>query len=700
MPNVDPDAPVLPLPAEGHGSLSYWTSQIKDSEEKRNRYKDLEWDKNIQSYLGKSLTTVPEQDTVTVPKDFANVERKKAELFFQNPDVNLTPKFPGLEDAVSTFQAVLNHYLGPERVDAGAMMTEVTFDACMTGLMVSKIGYENVQDGETEIQTGTRELPAEPIPGSVLGLTAPAPQTEPIMEPAPNIIHERYFWERVSPAKLLLPVTFQGFVYDRAPWIGFEFEDEWDVLKRRYDLPDDLEPGSGRGDQPSVLKSEREDAQVSQATKRVKAQEIWYRAALYDPDVKHPDLLRYLVLIDGLDEPVRHEDSPYQRLTPEGKIQGMRGFPVHVGALRYVSDTAYPAAETTIGRPQVQELSKSRTQMLLQRDRNVPMRFVDVTRIGGEPGLDKLRRNVWQSYVPIMGLDVNQPPVMELARSSYPPEDFQFNTIISRDLDEVWAFGPNQRGLETAERKTATEIRNIQSNVSARLDLERRHAIRYYVQGAEKLGALIQLFADETDYVEVVGQDGGRRLQAWNKDAVAGEFVYDARPDSAVRVDAAQEFSDVIEMYNLTGKDPHANRVELLTRMARLRNIDVTRFVVPELPESKPEPPKISFAIKGELLDTRNPNFPILQAILEQAGYKIPPEAIQAANAHAQAQGQILNELAATSGVAAALPGGTGSGPTGRPQHPGAMPQMDRLSKHQSDRSGELSGPRTDGRPQ
>ena len=152
----------LPLPPEGHGSLQYWQSQLQDAEDKRKPYKENDWDRNVQAYLGKTLTTAPDHDTVTVPKDFANVERKKAELFFQNPDVNLTAKQPGLEEAVQTFQAVLNYTLGPEGVDAGAMMTEVTFDACMTGLLASKIGYESFQQGEVPMQIG--EQPVEQPP--------------------------------------------------------------------------------------------------------------------------------------------------------------------------------------------------------------------------------------------------------------------------------------------------------------------------------------------------------------------------------------------------------------------------------------------------------------------------------------------------------------------------------------------------------
>ena len=466
---VSPD--ILPLPPDNeYGSLSYWQHQIEDSEAKRKDYKEKEWDKNVQSYQGKTLDIAPEHDTVTVPKDFSNVERKKAELFFQNPDISLAPKMPGLEDAVSVFQAVLNHKLGPNGVDAAAMMVECTFDACMTALMVSKIGYESFSDGEQPIDTGEqREVtPAQPMPGSVLGLQDGVPaQMEPVTQMMPNIVHDRCFWQRISPAEWLCPTSFHGFNYDQAPWMGFGFEDDWDILKRRYKLPDDLDVKVGTTE-THKLKSEPEHTRAVDI-KRVRGAEIWYKASLYDPAVVHPEHLRQLVLIDGLDEPVVHRDSPYQDIV-QSQVHGMRGFPVHVGALRYVSDTAFPVPETTVGRPQVRELSKGRTQMLLQRDRNVPWRWVDPGRIGGEPTMEKLRRNVWQAMIPIAGADANNLPIGEIPRSSYPPEDFTFNQIIERDLNETWAFGPNQRGQEAGGRTTATETRTIQANVSSRLD--------------------------------------------------------------------------------------------------------------------------------------------------------------------------------------------------------------------------------------
>jgi hypothetical protein len=682
--------PLLPLPKEGHGSLSYWKDQIQTAEDKRKTYQEGDWDRNVQSYLGKTLSSRPEFDTVTVPKDFSNVERKKAELFFQNPEINLTPRLPGLDDAVNIFQAVLNHYLGPNGVDASTMMTEVTFDCQMTGLLVTKIGYENFDAGAQSVQTGERPVEGPPpqVPGAVLGLSEPPPQMEPIMGQMPNIVHERYFWQRVSPAAVLIPPNFTGFNYDRAPWLGFTFEDDWEVIKRRYDLSDDFDRAVGHPDKVGLKSEKPEDSTVQ--THRVKGYEIWYRASLYDADVVHPEQLRYLVLLDGIDESVRHMDSPYQT-NQNGKIEGMLGFPVHIGALRYVSDTAYPVPETTMGRPQTSELGRGRTQMLNQRDRNTPMRWADPGRIGGEPTMEKLRRNVWQAVIPIPGADANNLPLGEIPRAHFPPEDFQFDSIINRDLDEIWGFGANQRGQETGGRTTATEIRNISSNVSSRMDYERRQVIKFFVAGVEKLGALIQKFADDQDFIQIVGQDGIKRLQPWNKQTIAGRFAYSARPDSSARVDAAQEFKDLVELYNLSAKDNRTERGELLTRIARLKNLDPSRFVKPEPPPPQPQapPPSVGITLRGEDINPLNPAFPIVMEILKQGGIQISPQAIQQAQQSAQQDLDVATQQQEAQQQQAQ---------PGQPEpHGGAAPQADRISQHQSERSGQLTGPPTGG---
>jgi len=709
--------PVLPLPPEDtHGSRKYWKKEVDAAVERLNDFKP-DWDRNVLSYRAKSLSTMPTSDTVVVPRDFAFVEQKAAQLFFQTPEIHLKTDLEALKDAVTIFQPVLNHYLSEDEVNALAMMNEVVFDAlCPSGLMCSKIGWEAFEEGPPiPMQVG--EEPAEPpapslgqpdpnqLPGSVLGLGAPAPPPpmRPIMAPTPNIVWDRYFWERISPAQILIPHNFSGSVYDKAHWLGFRFEEDWEIIKKKYKLADDMDiPTSRLSDAELKLKGESVSSPSRAPTQRVTGCEIWYRTALYDPKTAHPEKMRQLVLIDGYDEPLLHRDSPYQSTSPSGTLIGMIGFPIHIGALRYVSDSAYPPSECSISRSTNEELNRSRTQMMLQRDRSIPMRFADLSRIGGEAGLEKIRKNIFQQIVALESYDPNNPPVGIISLAQFPRENFTFNDYLDRDLEQVWAMGANQRGQESAKSLTATEISKIDQWANSRLDKERRNALTYYIRGTRKLGSLVQLFITDEQVTQIVGQDKLQRIQAWDREAIPNAYAYSANPDSAIRIDQAQARTQILKLYELLAKDPNVNRTELLTEICRQWNLDPARIVVQQLPPKGPDPAAVSFRFGAEDLDVLNPNFPMYVAILEQAGYKLtePDPAtglspIQAAQQKATQQQQIMG----MAGGVGAEGGGADTGPTpsSRPptqsEHGGTAPKADRLNKHQGDQTGQLPGP-------
>ena len=69
-----------PLPADGHGSLAFWKSQITAAEEKIKLYAPA-WKKNIAQQLGTPLDLRPTTDTVVIPIDHANIEQKRRSCF-------------------------------------------------------------------------------------------------------------------------------------------------------------------------------------------------------------------------------------------------------------------------------------------------------------------------------------------------------------------------------------------------------------------------------------------------------------------------------------------------------------------------------------------------------------------------------------------------------------------------------------------
>ena len=149
------------LPREGLGSLEWWQGQITGAEEKIKKYAPA-WKRNVSRQIGNPLETTPTADTVVVPLDFANVEQKKAQLYFQNPDVQLTagPGHEAKADDLRAFTIVLNETLGPDGVDAETTMDEMLTDVlCPSGIGIVALGMHATVDGVKPVQVGQRPSP-------------------------------------------------------------------------------------------------------------------------------------------------------------------------------------------------------------------------------------------------------------------------------------------------------------------------------------------------------------------------------------------------------------------------------------------------------------------------------------------------------------------------------------------------------------
>ena len=647
------------LPTEGPGSFAFWRGEADRSAQ---FWKTLatkrKWDENVQAYLGQTLDSAPSSDTVVVPKEYSKVEQKSSLLFFQVPEVTLTAKQPGLEPAIPVFQAVLNDKLTNE-INASALMAELLFDVlCPAGIAASKIGYEVEQDGMSVVQQPAMDPTGQPIVDPMTGQPAMMPV------PVPNIVHEKYFWERIPVKSLLIPVDFHGSDFDKAPWLGFKFETDMALAARTYKVSKDLL-------KPSKNDSTRLQADLKHedpAGEKVCGYEIWYRAALYHQDVANTELFYQLVWFDGMEQPAVMRPSPYQ-VVQNGKLTGgMRGNPIHLLTLRYVSDQAVPPSDVFMSRALSEEMSKSRTQMIQQRDRARPINGYDPAQIPKD-AVDKMVSGDYQEWIPIPGFGTQQAAAGPITQASFPRDNFSFADVIERDIEEVWSIGANQQGLQSRRGQTATEASIQNSATQTRMKREQTRVAQWFVKGVEKLGSLIQMFADDPDYVEVVGPDGMRNLQTWDKTAIQGRFAYSAKPDSTLQLDAAFDKKNALDEYQFFRKDPLVNPQYLLQRTARRIGADPAQFVAPPPPPPPPPPPLPS--LKGDDLNPFNPQYPNVYAILTAHGVQglTPPPTPE------QSAMQMARQI-----------------PAAQTEHGGMQEKAEPLSKHQAEQTGKLPG--------
>lgn len=656
-PAADPAAGGLELSDEDLGA---WRRRLAAStrfmEQKREQ-----WKGNMRAYMAKVLGNIPEEHVVNVPIEFSFTELKKAQLVFQVPEVSLKPRLPGLEQAVRVFQGALNYELGDDAADAKALIDETTMDLLICGVAASKIAYVAHQR--------TRQVPVmvpgqpDPVTGQPGAPTAALdPETgEPQTQDEAYLALEEYRWDRFPAEDLRVPSDFESARFDRAPWLAMRVRFDQMQAKREGLVPENYSGGTGKP-RETLSSSEQPDAGHT-TTNQVEGYEIWMRADVYDAAAL-PGQYRKLILIDNLDKASVYEDSRYQYIdAQDGKLKGMKGNPIHPLTIRFLPGSPFPQSDVEMSRPLSEELSTGRTQMMQFRDRVLPRSGYN--RQGMDPEtLAKLESGKTGAFI---GFDGDPDEIIKpLNQAQYQRENFTFDQVVRRDVNQTWAVGATPAGQVEPEARTATEVQNAQGTADVRLDNERTWFLGWFCRGARKFGALLQQFKDDPGYAEIVGADGVQQLQAWDRHHIQGEFVFQVKPDSALRLDANVERQQALALYNLTGKDPNVNRVELLKTLFLKHNIDPGKIVVQTPPpQPHPEPVKVNLSLKGDDLSN-----PLVLAFLQQEGFQIPSR----------------DELLGLQ-QAPPAPGAPQSQPSPlhqipSPPHPGAASQMEPLSKH------------------
>lgn len=686
-PNVSPGAPI-PLTVD---QMGVWWDRVEKSRTRRKLVED-EWQMNLDQYNGRPLADRPKKDWVNPNTDFADVEQKKSQLFFQTPEVHCIPKEPlanGHEQTVLIKQAVLNDKLGPNGVDAKRLMDKVIFDClCPSGWGASKIGYDVTTAPVTTSQ-----------PDPMTGL--------PVESVVDVPVYEEYFWKHFSPKKLLVPDDYFDNEYDGAAWIGMEFSQPLISAKRKYHLPDDFTAANNVDvnvfNQANGANAPDGDGNL------VTGVEIWYKAALEDESVFHPEWQRKLVLIDGMrEQPASHVDSPYQTLDPRGRLtaDSMIGYPIHVLTIRDLTDSAYIRSDCSMTRDLVDQLAKFLTTQVQQRDTAIPLRLVDEGIIT-KTVMDKITAGEYGSFIPLPAGSLNPPPIVEMSRAQYPRENFEGQNRIERQLAKTLALDSNQQGAQTDSSRTATELTLVQNNANVRLKAERNRAVSYYLAGVRKFDSLLQRFATEPDITQIVGPDGDAQFHEWDNKTIAGRYAYAIKPDSGIDIDEATARKQALDSYNFLGKDPLVNRSYLISELAPALHLDPQKLKAPPPPPPVPDKPSISFAFKGD--DLMNA---MAVAVMIEGGINITAEMIRSAHVLIQTgTGVPAPPESPAPGVpgmppappapppmlspAAPRPGGpTGGSPSApaAPAHPGAMPKTALVNDHAAKLTGAISG--------
>lgn len=663
-------APQMPGPGG-----TFWKKQIELAEQERRRHETW-WEANLKAYAPPADTS-PERYAadINTNRDFTLVERKKADLFYQRPDVTLQPTpltetpipvtdpmtgqpaidmqtgQPQVMSALPALQAhetILNELLGPDNIDVVPVVHQALFDVlCPAGIGVTVMGYESVT---VPVET------VDPMTG------------QPQMVPVP--LHERIYWHPISPKQVIIPYDATSTRWDHLPFLGYRFELPLTAANReKFKLPADFE-----GSQPGHGVHFDHGGPTPEGRRIFTGVELWYKSALYRDDVKHPEHLTHLVLIDGAADPVIHEDCPYQTLDDRGQLtpDSFKGFPVHILNTRVLTDSAYPPSDCTMIRPLANELNKFRTQMVDYRDAMV-LRWMYNTDTLPPDALDKALKASIGGAVGIPGdAYAGEGPFKEMPHGSMPRESFTSNDYIDNDIARTTAIDAAGAGVQSTGGSTATEQQIVAANANARLDFERGRVLDWYIKGVTKLSTLVQRYLPLEQATAIVGPQAAQVWEAWRK-TVPAALAFTATPDSALRVDQAVDRRQWQEMYTYLANDPWIGqgRGKLLEKGLRKFHIDPTGIVNPPPPPS-PQLPSTSFNFKGD--DLVGPQAPIALELLQQLGFKISAAAIQ-----------LSQQMFATQEALAAAAEQEKQAQKGGTTHGGKLAPMESLDKHQSE---------------
>lgn len=605
--------------------VARWWKRIKASDERIDRLA-TEWDQLLNEYKPLVSPTGSAED-VKVPKHFRNVHSKIGMLFYQVPDPILTPKSPSpsdnaqpnplallnpmapeikQEDIIVVKQAVLQAKLGRDGINYGRLMDELLFDTlAWAGIGCSKIGYNCITKTiqKPVMVPDPTFVPPPPQPGNILGLmmppkppqiplTDPVTQT-PVTEPEDVPVFEEWYERRFSPKKLITNFDLRSTRHDQdATFLGMHFYISKDRAKKSFSSPEfpitDEDVAKGTSDER--MHKHKSDDGLEKDTDLVHGVELWMKACYFSDEV-HPEVIYQLILLEGMKRPVCYRLSPDQTIGEDGRLtpDSLIGFPIEVMTIRDFADSAFPASDSAFTNNEIKQLNTYRRQGVELREAAIGHYLYDSDAFD-DTTLQLLKSHKVGRYVPVAsgGLkNTGSKGIFDTtAQVHRGVDDARMEANFSKDIDETLGIGSVQAGAMEDTIHTATEVATVQTAVAGRNGKEKNRVVDKYLSSCRKLDQLLMRYATETDYVTITGEDGARRMMAWNNQVISGRYLYDISPDSQLSPDMARDRKSLLEYYNLTANDPLSNRIYTLRRLARMYGLDPIKAVnpIPMLP--------------------------------------------------------------------------------------------------------------------
>lgn len=646
------------------------------------------WDAAIKDYAPR-VSDTPDSYALRVRcnRSFVIVERKTADLFYNDPEVTVSPSpliesMPNGAQMTAAHATILRDVLGLFRLNAKKVAGDALFANELFGAGWTKIFYRAyTQDVEQAV--------TDPVTGAPVLDEMGQPKTETVPVP----IFTECGWDAYGNKQALIPDTFRSTDTDKAPWLGMLFTMNTRNARAMWKgkIPDDFKGSGGSGKTATeqffnIGGSQDGTTQASKDT--VTGVEILFKSMLFRDNIVHPERMTRLVFIDGIDAPVEYRDSPDQTVTEQGQLtpDSLIGFPYHPIITRTMTDSAQVMSDVAIALPITNQLDKFRHQGVVQRAINM-LRFYYNTSTLPEADVEKLITAPQGGMVGLTAEAFADPngPIRPFPTVPMSPDSYQLDAILNRDLEETFAIDANSAGVNAAGDQTATESNIGQANRNVRIGKEQSAVADWYVRFVGKLSTLIQRYFTVEEAAAIVGQEQAQAWDQWRK-TIPTRLAFKMTPDSSLRNDTPLERKQLQDVFTYIANDPSTNRQYLLTKLLEKFHIDPTRALLPpnQIPPPKKDDPSIGLSFKGDDLSPLSPQSAIVLDILTKAGIQIDPNAMQAAQLLGQEMAHAIAQKSAADAAA--------DGPGHATEHAGKVPQMPSLDKHAAALTGGMDG--------
>lgn len=552
-----------------------------------------DWQTNVDYRRGKPFASQSDEDRIAVPLDWSLAKDKEAQLFSKMPAVRVSHAPDTTTQEVSPWVYRYEQKINDTAATAGieAAVSECVVDC----INASGIGVAIVtRDAITEmVEMPAFDLSLLPPELQMIVLeTGMMPDGTPIpTELVPRQVDSRYTITRISPADFLWPLGFTGSDFNQCPWVGRTGRISWPEAVQKFGLTEEDKRfviGEDRTQDDRIDKiiydADRLESELYQDV--VEFDELFYKEFHYSTEAKSFSSIHHLVFITGKDEPVIDEQWAGQQIDPEtGEVLGAMKYPIQALTLTYITDDAIPPSDTAVGRPQVNEINKARTQMNEQRERNIPIDWFDVNRV--DPMIQHaLLKGTWKKMIPVMGVGTNV--IGSIPRSGMPADNYTFDRIAKDDFNRATGFGSYGDTVETKAESLAAG-----SVMQTRVAKERAKVGRFYLNLAEVLGGLLAIHEEPES------------IAPGFVPAISKTLSYSILADSTMLLDSNQRLEKLMQFINFTAKSGWINLEPVLKEMATLSGLDPSLVVQPPSPRP-PSEPNFSVRLTG-MQDLMNP---------------------------------------------------------------------------------------------